>query len=395
MSTPISAELFSTSSDLWWEIDDEDWYRAIQNSSHITPPGVSRQAALNRLLLDLWVPWLAEELEADVRLWPRTETADSIWSVVNGTALDSDIFRLVGIATESIETQFRIPQEWIDIPEWIADYYLLFQVDLEGSIVRLRGFSTHQRLKERGQYDPFDRTYVLPGEELLEDINALFLTRDFGLDFATRSEIAALPQIETTQANSLLAQLGNSEIDFPRLERPFQVWGACLANDRWRESLYERRQAIATRSFRQLTNLADWFADIPEVLANGWRTSSAGAASTNFAFRAPGSVGEAIAKKKVIRVAEYEFILAVNLEPQEDGRTFIRASVKPFEEHAHLPEGLTFDLLDRSGAIVQAGNPTSERDYLSEQNACIGFAVVFCFRVTVGDALHEEWFIAP
>ena len=395
MSTPLSAELFSTSSNLWWEIDGEDWNRAMQNSIHLTPPGVARQAALNRLLLDLWLPWLADELETDVRLWPLTSTADSIWSVVNGTALDTDNFRLVGIATETMETDFRIPQEWIDIPEWIADYYLMFQVDIEEGIVLLQGFTTHQQLKERGQYDRFDRTYVLAGEELHEDINVLFLTRDFGFDFVTRSEVEALPQVETARANNLLAQLGNSEIAFPRLERPFQLWGSCLANDRWRESLYNHRQTIETGSIQQLTNLADWFADIPEVLANGWHTLSAGAESAKFAFRAAGSVGEAIAKNKVIRVAEHELILAVNLESQEDGRTFIRASVKASEEHANLPEGLTFDLLDRKGAIVQAGNPTSEQDYLSEQNVCIGFAVVFCFRVTVGDALHEEWFITP
>lgn len=53
MTTPLSSEILSASSDLWWEIDPDDWNKALQDSSHLTPPGIARQAALNRILLEL------------------------------------------------------------------------------------------------------------------------------------------------------------------------------------------------------------------------------------------------------------------------------------------------------------------------------------------------------
>ncbi|MGK7908145.1 MAG: DUF1822 family protein [Synechococcus sp.] len=395
MTTPLSSEILSASSDLWWEIDPDDWNKALQDSSHLTPPGIARQAALNRILLELLEPWLMEELDAAVCSWPQDNPPDSVWSVVSGTAFDTGMVRLVAIATESLEAEFRVPQEWVDIPTWVADYYLLLQVDVEGRIARLQGFSTHQRLKELGQYDPFDRTYWLSPDRVMEDINALFLARDFGLEPVTRAAIPPLPDVPSQQATNVLEQLASAEVYFPRLERPFHLWGACLSDARWRTRLYESRHNIAPRFAGQIANLADWFSDIPNVLASGWQSIADAPGSTAFSLRSTDIEAEAVTKEKVVRLAGVDYSLAVHLEPQAEGRTLIRASVKPSVSDTDLPVGFTFDIVNARNEIVQAGTPARAGQYRSEHTVTVGSGVVFGLRISIAAEQQEEWLQTP
>ena len=395
MTTPLSSEILSASSDLWWEIDPDDWNKALQDSSHLTPPGIARQAALNRILLELLEPWLMEELDAAVCSWPQDNPPDSLWSVVNGTAFDTGIVRLVAIATESLEAEFRVPQEWVDIPTWVADYYLLLQVDVEGGIARLQGFSTHQRLKELGQYDPFDRTYWLSPDRVMEDINTLFLGRDFGLEPVTRAAIPPLPDVPSQQATSVLEQLASAEVYFPRLERPFHLWGACLSDARWRTRLYESRHNIAPRFAGRIANLADWFSDIPNVLASGWQSIADAPGSTAFSLRSTDIEAEAVTKEKIVRLAGVDYSLAVHLEPQAEGRTLIRASVKPSVSNTDLPVGFTFDIVNARNEIVQAGTPARAGQYRSEHTVAVGSGVVFSLRISIAAEQQEEWLQTP
>ena len=394
MTTPTSVEILGRSSQLSWEIGKQEWDTALQRSSHLKPPGIARQVALNHLLLDVIAPCFAEILEMDLRPCLGSSSLDRMWSVVSGTAFETDRLRLVMVPTESLDTGVCIAQEWVDISGWIADYYLTIFVDVEGRIASLRGLCTHKQLKEKGQFDSFNRTYILSAEDAIADIDVISLAAHFGLDLATRSQVLPLTDVTSTQAINLLTQLGNPKVPFPRLERPFELWAACFADEAWRNALFARRQLkeVAVPS-QAIANLADWFANIPGQLANGWRNATE--SSPAFAFRAANLDAETVTKTKDIRVAGVDLVLGVNVEPQEKNRSYIRAFVKPAETDANLPNGLEFDLLDKAGTVVQSGNPAGGRDYRSEQNVSIDSNVVFCLRISVGNWIHEEWLQTP
>ena len=134
---------------------------------------------------------------------------ESIWEAVNGTPIAFDQTRLAIVPSQEIDLEeFRVPQEWVDIPEWAADYYLAVQVNLEAGWLRLWGFTTHQQLKNQTEYDALDRTYTVEGEDLYSDLNVLWVTQK--LCPQKKAEIQPLPKLSATQAKRLLAQMGKA-----------------------------------------------------------------------------------------------------------------------------------------------------------------------------------------
>jgi Protein of unknown function (DUF1822) len=176
------------------------------------------QAALNQACLDGLLPWLQAERDATAQAWVKPASRQSFWEVVNGAAIDLNGRRLVLIPTTAIDfAELRVPQEWIDLPSWAGDYYLSIYVNLDDGEIQVLGYTTHQQLKQRGQYDPFDRTYSYDGDDLIPDLNVLWLSQQLCPTEIRRAAIAPLPQIRLEQAENLLARLGNPTLLRPRL----------------------------------------------------------------------------------------------------------------------------------------------------------------------------------
>lgn len=215
--------------------------------------GACRRAYLNQLCLDSLICWLREEYAANTRVFPKEDALPSFWEFVNGTAIVVDNMRLVVVPTESIDLgELRVPQEWVDIPNWAADYYLHVQVNPEDDFIRVAGYTTHEKLKRVGRYDASERAYCLDATELIQNINVLWLARQFCPQESLRAEVTALPALSQAQAQNLLERLGNPNLVFPRLEVPFQLWGSLLSHGGWRQRLYEKRQGLAEqRSIQQ------------------------------------------------------------------------------------------------------------------------------------------------
>ncbi len=208
--------------------------------------GAGWRARLNQMCLDAFLPWLREEEIPSARVWTQTAALPSFWEFVNGTAIACQDIRLVLIPTTAIDTaELRVQQEWVDIPDWVADYYIAVQVNPNAGWVTIWGYTTHRQLKTKGVYDASDRAYCLDENDLIKDINGLWITRQFNPEEILRESIAPLPTLPLAQAENLLERLGNSEIVFPRLVVPFELWGALLAHSGWRQRLYERRQGLA------------------------------------------------------------------------------------------------------------------------------------------------------
>src|SRR5689334_13754739 len=152
--------LVSDTSTQWLEIPDAVRTQSWQQSQSISIPGNRLQAYLNQVCLQTVLPWLQEKSEVE----PAIDSTDSLsfWEMVNGSAIVLGTTRLIFIPTEAMDrNEFRVPQEWIDIPSWVGDYYLAVEVDTDDHWLNIWGYTTHQMLKSEGRYDPSDRAYCL------------------------------------------------------------------------------------------------------------------------------------------------------------------------------------------------------------------------------------------
>lgn len=240
----------------------------MQQQAYSTP-GAYQRAWINQLCLQAFLPWFREEFSSNAKVYPNSAAVPSFWEVVNGTAISFDTSRLILIPTLAMDgDELRVPQEWVDIPEWVADYYIAVQVNPDDGWIKIVGYTTHKNLKEKGVYDFGDRTYSLESEDLIQDMNVLWVTRQMNYPEALRAEIAPLASIPQTQAENLLERLGNADVKFPRLTVPFPLWGALMTHGGYREKLYELRQGLPQQwSIRQW--LQTGVANLPQQL--GWR----------------------------------------------------------------------------------------------------------------------------
>ncbi len=229
------------STHLCLDLSETDITQAWQRSQSFSSNSCCWNAYLNSICLNSVLGWLREECAPQANVW-LSATLPSIWEVVNGSAITLDRTRFVLVPTEAIDlSELRVPQEWVDIPSWAGDYYLGVQVNPDEGLVRIWGYTTNQQLKQKGSYDPQDRTYSLDENDLIQDISVLWVARQLGLEERTKSHISALLSIPLAQAQNLIARLGNPDVINPRLALPFELWGAILEHGGWRQRLYQSR----------------------------------------------------------------------------------------------------------------------------------------------------------
>jgi hypothetical protein len=115
--------------------------------------------------------------------FPQARSAQDVtqnfahWHHGTGFAIELDHVRLIGIPSESIDhSELLVPAEWVDRADQIGDYYIAVNLSADGSELKLVGYTTHQHLKQTGEFDPIDRTYSIPQEDLTTDFNLLWLT---------------------------------------------------------------------------------------------------------------------------------------------------------------------------------------------------------------------------
>ncbi len=332
----------------------------------------------NRLTLDAFLAWLKAEsgVEEQPEVWPSRDDLSSIWEVVNGTAIQLGKTRIVLIPNEGMDTnEYEVQAEWVDIKSWAADYYLAVQVNPDDCWLRIWGYATHKKLKQSGQYNSRRRTYSLKREELIEDLNVMWVARELGSD--RRAAIKPLPTLSPAQAEKLLQQLSQKTPYSPRLEVPFAVWGSLLASDEWRQALYNRRCMIsAIAPSKEQVNLSRWLQNIFEA---GWQTLETLflTETLNLAFarsieqfrkvEAPHSGGSVSAGKLIdmgLRLADQQVVLIVAIAPSSDKEVNIRVRVCPTDSQTYLPPGLQLTAFDASGAT----SPELEASARSDDN---------------------------
>lgn len=247
------------------------WHEAQEHSNPIS----RYNAYLNSVSLKPFFNWIsevfAEEELPQISVWQRQDIA-SLWEVVNGTAIEIGETRLVLISSDEGDLdEFCVPQEWVDIPNWTADYYLPVQMNLDGDDgecwMEVLGFATHRQLKHEGRYNAADRTYVLPIQELTKS----FVVMDITLGLNLQAEVSPLPILSKVELTQLLHTLGNSAVYSPRLLVPFGQWASFLANDECRQQLYNLRLGIIQQPVvvESQSRLVEW---AKTYIQAGWET---------------------------------------------------------------------------------------------------------------------------
>lgn len=331
------------------EISPQVNLTAWQNRSRSAP--ARWNTYLNQVCLETVLPWLQSDGEAQSGL--DQNALSNLWQLVNGTPLNLASHRVILIPAKTIDTsEFRVPQEWIDIPSWAGDYYLAAQVNPDDASILIWGYATHAQLKTLGQYDADDRTYSLNAEQLTQDLTVFTVTREVMPEAVTRAEIASLAPVPAAQAENLLQRLANPEILQPRLEIPFQLWGALLEQPQWQQRLGQLRLGQAASP---IATLSQWFQN---TIIEGWQTLESllgNEPSPAYSFRQTAELSSpAIQRVKVLELGEHTLWLSVALEQEEDDRLSIRVQLRSAERDAILPTGLSLTMLSSSGDVVQS-----------------------------------------
>ena len=243
---------FLTHPQLHLEISPTVRDAAWQQSRQLSTPVSQWRGYLNQLCLDTLLPWVQAEWETTASpIVPRI-ALPSFWELVTGSALTLHDQRMVLVPTEAIDAdELRVPQEWIDIPTWQGDYYWGVQIEPEEGWLRVFGLATHQQLKQQGEHNWRDRTYTLAAPALITDLSVLKTALQLQTPIITRAACPALPTLTPSQAQNLIQRLGSPALWQPRLEIPFEQWGALVAHGGWRKRLAENRWGLSEQ--RQLT----------------------------------------------------------------------------------------------------------------------------------------------
>lgn len=399
---------FSDPMQLWLEISTSAQANAWQHSQLIQSPRGRWQVYLNQLCLRTLLDWIQSERSTDVLAWPLEGASPVSWELVNGSVITLGDRKLALIPIEGVgHDEIEVPQEWIDIESWAADYYLAVQVNVEEGWLEYWGYTTHQRLKTLSDYDSMERLYSLSAEALVQDINALWTTLEFCPTAETQTDLEPLADLSDIQADGLIERL--SEAEFPRLSVPFFQWGALLANAAWRQRLQEQRlnvlsgESVASAGLslsqylQRMQNALLQSSD--SIIAAGWQSVEAvfgvEASQLAFSFREAEQTAGRQAKLIQLGSAMSQSVRLVLLWQREsDDRLAIQAQLYPNEGELYLPPDITFSLISDQDEVLQSIQSELENNYIQLRRFRCPIDYAFGIEMQLGELKVTERFVA-
>lgn len=340
-----------------------------EQSQGYTTPSSRWCAYINQICLYAFLNWVQTEYALQASVWESSVDVPAFWEFVNGTAILLNERRVVLIPSEAIDNrELEVPQEWVDIPSFIADFYLAVQVKPDEDWVRFWGYTTHQELKTLANYDPVDRSYCIDAEDLTKDLNAFWMAYQFCQVEDLKAAVSTLPELSTIQAENMLQRLSSSKVIFPRLEVPFTSWGALLENKQQRQRLYQKRQGQKIQ-LSPAVNLSAWLQCIYEA---SWQPIdtflNSNTSSLAFNFRSSTSLSAANIKRgKVIdlggEVESRKVVLVIALIPENNQQVGIRVQLHPIDNE-YLPNNIKLVLLSESAEIIKEVQARLQDNYV-------------------------------
>jgi Protein of unknown function (DUF1822) len=255
---------------VWLPIADRDLPTMMDR--RYTNATARNNAELNQICLQKTQAWLTEiGIESTPTFSPAQ--MDSIWDVVNGFALTVGNRRLIIIPSDKLDREeLSVPQEWVDIPTWMGDYYLAVQIDLDDLTMNIWGYTSHRTLRETGTFDRIDRTYSISSDFLIGDLDILWMAQL--LDLQEITTVPTIPSLNADRSTSAIDRLSQPSPYSPRLDLDFNTWAAILSNHDLREHLHQRRLQVAT--LQTVTtprlSLTDWLrSEFSQAVEQGWQ----------------------------------------------------------------------------------------------------------------------------
>jgi hypothetical protein len=391
----------------WLKISPAEQKKAWKQAENHSNKIARYNAYLNNVCLQTFFKWLKDWLAEESMpksILPNEDSLASIWEVVNGAAIKLGERRIVLITSETEDLELCVPQEWIDIPNWVGDYYLAVQVNLEANedecFLRVCGFTTHRQIKYEGKYNASDRTYVLPAENLTKNLTVMQVT--MGLDM--REKIPELPTLSEDEAQKLLEILGDSSIYFPRLrvDVPFEKWAALLNNDELRQQLYQRRIGrVDIKSATKANNLSQWFQNIFD---DGWESLNTilNTANTAFCFRQRDVDVREVSVEGIklidmgMQLGNKSVALLVGLTQEPEQKVSIRVQLHPARGQTYLPPNIKLALISASGASLQEFESRIQDNFIQLKRFSCPTGKSFKIKVTIDNfSIIEDFVISP
>ena len=336
-------------------------------------------AYLNQLCLETILPWLKDEYLPTATAWVDSSLMSMVWDVVTGGVITVGTRRIALIPTESLDrAALEVPQEWIDIPSWAADYYLGVQISSDEREIEIYGYATHHQIKTQGSFDPHDRTYVLDCEDLNPDLNALWLTIDRYPTTVTRAAIAPIPTLAPDRITPLIERLGDRSELLPRLAVPFEIWAAIVENPASLQRVYQHRHS--GNSTPVFTRLGGW---LQGQIDTAWQTLdlvllppqiATAVRSADRSIPAPSDLYRA----KVYTLATGQIALVIGISPVNDTESRIGLQIHPAGGSTHLPGSTRLRLL------------TVDGDEIGQASAAVTETIQFQFRANAKERFQIE-----
>jgi hypothetical protein len=310
---------------------------------------------LNRIATELLTEYIREDfpdLGVGVASLQENRSVDNLWQFVNGSVLELNDKRLLLLPSKAIDnSELEIPQEWVDIPALAVDYFLAVQIDPDAELLHCWGYTTHQMLESKARYDSIDRTYRLDAHHLIADVSGLWAIQQLNPQEVTQSEIAPLPAVEAVRAENLLHRLAS--VPDPRLEIPFELWGALISDRAWRLRLVALRQG-ASAPQPTVNRLSDW---LQNVFAAGWQAVEDFWGEDDrlgLAFRQSEASTATMRRVKALQLPDRGLLLMLSISPAADERWEIQIQLRADDLNATLPADVTLELLSGEDEVMRS-----------------------------------------
>lgn len=389
---------FADSRQLWLDISPTAKADAWKFSQIIPAFGSRWQVYLNQLCISTCLDWFRTEMMSSAQAFPLSDDTPVSWELVTGSCIDLNGLKLVVIPTDLVDRdELLVPQEWMDIPNWTADYYLAATVNPGENWVELWGYMSYQELKASSSYDSWERFYSVDADDLKNDMNGLWAVIDHCSIDALKAVVSTdVAELSTIQAENLVNRLAGEA--FPRLAVPFAQWGALLANPMQRQTLYGQRLAVLSGSENtSAQSLSNYLQGMCDVIATGWQSietvfsleTQRLALGLRQSEQAEGKQAKRIQflqENQILRLA-----LAWNLEL--DGRLAIRARLYPTENEIHLPPNIIFSLI-ADNTVRQSVQSTEGNNYIQLKQFRCPPGTLFGLKMQLGSQIITETFTA-
>ncbi len=396
---------------IWIDFSSIDLENNTLAAMNFTNATAYNNAKINHLCLTVFVKWLEDNLgieENQLNVSQTTELA-SIWEAINGTTITLDETKIILIPSEAIDIEeFVVTQEWVDIADLAGNYYLPIQVDWDSNIIRVWGYTSHEILKNKGEYDPIYRTYSLAKDNIIEDLETLWLAIDYGLK--ETEDIPAIANLPTNTAEQLIDKLSKPSPYSPRLELGFEKWAALFGDRNLRQQLYQTRLVNSTKTPAEkhnlktkLINLTNWLNEqFTESIASGWHSVDELLINPQrqLAYRSNSSLrkksSDTVERGKLIRlqmqVDSVEVVLLVGVTSEAEDKVKVLIQLHPNSDNNYLPSNLTFSIFSEGQAI---GKPVVSQEsdlYIQSLPLRCSRDTDFTVKICLGEALVTEEF---